>query len=153
VSKYDTGEPCTLRHLLESGEHIWFYCNSCHRSRYLDTGEWVATHPVDIDVALPALSHRVRCSRCGTLAVSVRSQPFSNLPRQDETALRIGANTNKTPCPACDSSDVGRSGPIRRPIPNGPQFMPCTVMCEYECEVCRNWWIQPRDAPPANPNS
>jgi hypothetical protein len=150
VSKYDTGFPSTLRHLLDSGERPWLYCNNCNRSRYLHTVEWVATHNVDIDLPLPRLSRRVRRSRCWVLAVSIRSQPYSNHPRQDERTLRIAANTNRTPCPACGSSDVGRTGPDRRPG-DGPRFMPYTLLCEYECEVCGNWWVQPRDTAQRSP--
>ena len=139
--KDDAWKKCTLRGLVENGERLWLYCAGCRRTRYLETIQWAETHGVDLDWPLLTLARRIRCSRCNRKAVSLRAQPYRNLPERDET-VPDGIEA----CPLCGSRKVEKSGPLVRPINwerLRDQFMFGFVMAECECSQCGNWWSQP----------
>jgi hypothetical protein len=137
----------TLRDVVEDEKRLWLYCNHCHRSRYLESREWIEHHALqsELDTPLLLLARRTRCQRCNCRAVQMAPERYSNLSRDERTAL-IATNYSGITCPVC-GTDAVACFVTRVPwIAGRPQFMPGTQFAECECLDCRNWWTQPREA-------
>jgi hypothetical protein len=137
----------TLRDVVEDEKRLWLYCNHCHRSRYLETREWIERHNLssELDTPLLLLARRVVCQRCNSRAVQIATEPYGNLAQRDERQALIATNYSGITCPIC-GTDAVACFVTRVPwIAGRPQFMPGTQFAECECLDCRNWWTQPRE--------
>lgn len=131
----------TLREMVGSGEKVRLYCLECHRDRTVALSSLVSERDIEANVSTAELGRRIRCRRCDRKRVQIMAPSHDIGIRKDDKLTRLlESNVKKVPCPECGSQIVSRSCPERRPYTKGPRFKPYTLMHQYTCEECLNWW-------------